>query len=381
MKRLVILTEIISPYRIPVFNALAQQEGIDLHVIFLAETDSTQRQWLVYKDEIRFSYEVLPSWRRRLRNHHVLLNWGLGKALKLSSPEVILCGGYNYLASWQSLWWARRNRIPFAVWVESTTRDLRRNHTLVESLKAKFMSQCDAFVVAGKSAADYVKRLGAAQDRIYLALDAVDTEFFAQRAIAVRQDSAAWRHRLSLPSRFFLFVGRLVLEKGVSDLVEAYCSLPPKIRSEVGLVFAGNGRARTALERRAAAASPGLVLFTGFAQRDELANYYALAEAFVFPTHSDPWGLVVNEAMACSLPIICSSAAGCAEDLVSDGWNGRVVPARQVAELASAMEEIACNPEMRSEMGLRSRQRIEQYSPQICAAGIAHAALSCGASQ
>ena len=75
-RRVVIITEIIAPYRIPVFNALAQHDGIDLHVIFLAENDRTQRQWLVYKDEIRFSYQVLPSWRRRVGRHSLLAELG-----------------------------------------------------------------------------------------------------------------------------------------------------------------------------------------------------------------------------------------------------------------------------------------------------------------
>ena len=73
-RRLVILTEIISPYRIPLFNILAQHAEVDLHVIFLAETDPTLRQWQVYKDEIQFSYQVLPSWRRRLGRYNILLN-------------------------------------------------------------------------------------------------------------------------------------------------------------------------------------------------------------------------------------------------------------------------------------------------------------------
>src|SRR5579872_5618576 len=81
-RRVVIVTEIIAPYRIPVFNALARHKGIDLHVIFLAENDPTQRQWLVYKHEIRFSYQVLPSWRRRVGRHSFLLNWGAEKALR-----------------------------------------------------------------------------------------------------------------------------------------------------------------------------------------------------------------------------------------------------------------------------------------------------------
>ena len=80
-RRLVILTEIISPYRIPLFNALAQLAEVDLHVIFLAETDPTLRQWQVYKEEIRFSYQILPSWRKRVGRYNVLLNRGVGRAL------------------------------------------------------------------------------------------------------------------------------------------------------------------------------------------------------------------------------------------------------------------------------------------------------------
>ena len=71
-RRLVITTEIISPYRIPVFNALAEHPDVDLHVIFLAETDPSMRRWKIYKDEIRFSYEVLPHWRRRVAGYNLL---------------------------------------------------------------------------------------------------------------------------------------------------------------------------------------------------------------------------------------------------------------------------------------------------------------------
>ena len=94
-RKLAVLTEIIAPYRIPVFNALANIDGIDLHVIFLAETDPFVREWLVYKEEIHFSYEVLASYRRRWRKHNILLNRGMNAALRKASPDIILCGGYN----------------------------------------------------------------------------------------------------------------------------------------------------------------------------------------------------------------------------------------------------------------------------------------------
>jgi glycosyltransferase involved in cell wall biosynthesis len=374
-QRLVIITEIIAPYRIPVFNALARHSGIDLHVIFLSENDPTQRQWLVYKDEIRFPHQVLPSWRHRSGRHSLLLNWGVEAALQRAAPDFIICGGYNYAASWRSMFWARRNRVPFGLWAESTTRDFRGDHAPIEFLKTRFLRRCDAFVVPGKSSAAYVRNYGVKEEMIFTAPNAVDTQFFAQRAAAIRKNANAHRQALGLPARFFLFVGRLVPEKGVFDLLHAYGALMPEVRNEIGLVFVGDGVSLPALLQRAAAISRGSVHFAGFAQRENLATYYALADALVFPTHTDPWGLVVNEAMACGLPVISSDAAGCVADLVENGWNGRVVSTGDLGELTSAMNDLARHHELRSLMGQRSRERIRQYSPEAWAAGMANVVL------
>ncbi len=380
-RRLVVLTEIIAPYRIPVFNALAERDGIDLHVIFLAESDPALRQWRVYKDEIRFPYQILPSWRRRLGKYNFLLNWGLKAALRRTAPDAILCGGYNYIASWQAMSWARRNHVPFLLWVESTAKDLRGNLALIESVKTKFMRRCSAFIVPGKSAFEYLRNYGTAEEIIFTAPNAVDIEQFARRAEAARKDATMLRQALQLPSRFFLFVGRLVAEKGVFDLLQAYGTLAPELRTKIGLVFVGDGAARSRLSQQAAAITPGFVGFAGFAQQEQLAAYYALAEVLVFPTHTDPWGLVVNEAMACGLPVISSDAAGCTEDLVEDNRNGRVIHAGETSQLASAMEELARDGELRLRMGQRSRERILRYSPEAWAAGVAGAVLSCGGSR
>ena len=133
--------------------------------------------------------------------------------------------------------------------------------------------------------------------------------------------------------------------------------------------------ARSALLQRAAAMNSASIQIAGFAQRERLAAYYALADAFVFPTYTDPWGLVVNEAMACGLPIVASSAAGSVQDLVESGWNGRVFTAGDVGQLACAMDELSRDAHQRSLMGQRSRKRIEQYSPEAWAAGMANALL------
>jgi glycosyltransferase involved in cell wall biosynthesis len=372
--RVALLTEIISPYRIPVFNALARQKGIELHVIFLAETDPTQRRWLVYKDEIEFSCEVLPAWRRRRAGWHILVNRGMWSALRRFRPNSILCGGYNYPAFWEALAWAKFHSVPFAAWIESTSRDQRNPSVLTEFVKRQFIRNCSSFAVPGKSSFEYVTSMGVSAERIHTAPNAVDIRRFANLARSAREREAQCRAELGLPPRYFVYAGRVTREKGVFQLLEAYTQLEPELRSKVGLVLVGEETARDELMKNAAKVYPGTVIFPGFAQRDQLAAFYALAEVLVFPTLSDTWGLVVNEAMACGLPIIATDVAGCTADLVHDGENGYVIPVADVVKLAEAMAAFARDPQLASRMGELSARLIEGFSPECCAAGLATAA-------
>ena len=370
-RRLVILTELIAPYRIPVFNALAARSEVDLHVIFLSETDPSLRQWPVYKDQISFSYEVLPHWRRRLGKYNLLVNRGVSDALDRIQPDAVVCGGYSYLSSWSAARWARRYHVPLLLWSESTVNDARDSHGPVEFLKGRFVAQCSAFVVPGKSSFGYLCSLGVHADRIFVAPNAVDIEFFsaaAQNAQALNTGVA------DIPlERFFVYVGRLVIQKGIFELLEAYATLEPGARSKVGLVFIGDGPATLALQRRIAEIKEPHVYCAGFLNRERLAHFYTRADALVLPTYTDTWGLVVNEAMACGTPVIATSVAGCVPDLIEEGITGFVVPPRDVPALATAMAMIARDPELKGRMKRRCSQLIRSFSPQTWAEGVAQA--------
>jgi glycosyltransferase involved in cell wall biosynthesis len=372
-RRLVIVTEIISPYRIPLFNALAEHPGVDLHVIFLAETDPKLRQWEVYMHEIRFSFQVLYSWRKRIGKYNALLNFGVQKALDQSRPDVILCGGYSYIASWQALLWGRKHGVAFLLWSESNLQDLRGSYGPIEFLKKQFLRRCTGFIVPGTSALEYLTALRVKHEKIFTAPNAVDNELFARAAGITRRDAAALRSDLSLPSRYFIFVGRLVREKGIFELLSAYANLERNLRAEIGLVFVGDGQCRQELEKASLSISPGAIKFTGFAQRDQLGAHYALSEALILPTYTDTWGMVVNEAMACGLPVIVSRAAGCAADLVRENWNGSLVDPRDVAGLEQAMSRLALQPELSKTMGAHSAEHIREYSPEKWSNSVARA--------
>lgn len=368
-RRLVILTEIIAPYRIPLFNALSLREQVDLHVVFLSETDAGLRQWRVYREEIEFSYEVLNSFRRRIAGFNVLFTRGVSAALDGKNPEVIVAGGYSYVAMWEAMRWARLRRVPFLLWSESNSQDARKNLWPVEFAKRKFIDSCQGYIVPGRSASAYLSSLGAATERIYVAPNAVDVERFTERAVEARRNPGR-RNELSLPSQYFLYVGRFVRSKGVYDLLNAYAKLPEEIRRVAGLVFVGDGEERAELIRRSRDIRTGCILFPGFVHRDELPSYYANANALVFPTHSDPWGLVVNEAMACGIPVITTDVAGCTADLVCDGINGSVIHARDPDGLQEAMLNLLNDPGLCRRMGQAGISRTQSFTPQAWADGM-----------
>jgi glycosyltransferase involved in cell wall biosynthesis len=239
-------------------------------------------------------------------------------------------------------------------------------------LKRRFISKCCGYVVPGSSASSYLETFGVSRETIFVAPNAIDVDRFSGAAEKAHQEPGL-RQRLELPQRYLLFVGRFVKAKGIFDLLTAYATLPEETRRDVGLVLAGDGEDAEEIRRRGAEIGCGTVVFSGFLQRDELPAVYALAEALVFPTHTDPWGLVVNEALACGLPVIASKVAGCVADLVREGENGFIVAPGDPKALARAMQEILSDPGLQGKMSNCSLQISSQFTPQAWADGVVRA--------
>lgn len=193
---------------------------------------------------------------------------------------------------------------------------------------------------------------------------AVDNDFFAQRTREAAPGRAALLRELQLDAErpVILFAAKLQGRKRCADLVEAYRLLlgrgglawPPQ------LVIVGDGSERGALE--AQAAGLGGVRFCGFRNQSELPRFFDLATVFVLPSQHEPWGLIVNEAMAAGRAVVVSADVGCQVDLVRDGVEGAVFPAGDVPALADALERVLGRPETAAEMGRRASERIRGWS-------------------
>ena len=141
------------------------------------------------------------------------------------------------------------------------------------------------------------------------------------------------------------------------------------------LFVVGDGPARARYQAICRERELTSVRFEGFRTQEELPRYYGIADVFVFPTHSDPWGLVLNEAMCSGLPVICSTAAGAAEDLMRPGQNGFVYEPGDVDALKRHMLTLLSDAEMRRRMGASSQEIIKDFSPQEMAHSFGDAVL------
>jgi glycosyltransferase involved in cell wall biosynthesis len=191
----------------------------------------------------------------------------------------------------------------------------------------------------------------------------VDNDYFAQRAIEIRNSKFETRKKYGLPENYFLASARFIQKKNLFTLLRAYADYIHRCEHENvkqwDLVLPGDGPLEGVLHSQVSRFNlQDHVLLPGFKQYDELPIYYVLADVFVHVSATEQWGLVVNEAMATGLPVLVSRRCGCAPDLVAEGKNGFTFDPGSVKSLGKLMGDISCLSKERLEEMRRENLRI-----------------------
>jgi 1,2-diacylglycerol 3-alpha-glucosyltransferase len=338
--------------------------------------------------------ESLSFWRVFLRTRRSF------SELKL---DVCFLPSYMPKQSLAALLAARSLGIRTVMMTESH-HGTKRSRTLGTWFKRRLVSMFDTALVGGNPQKTYVESLGLSRENIFLGYDVVDNDYFAQRANEIRGRAREIRDKYDLPQRYFLSLGRFVPKKNLATLIRAYRKfIDAGTSTKTHLVMVGSGEEETNLrmlcdqlrlpvynkmasriDMRDACtgnASPG-VHFYGFRQIEENPIFYALADAFILPSSWEEWGLVVNEAMSCGIPVVVSEKAGCAEDLLRRGpqpttqgrleWkpqlaasvrqNGFVFDPKSVASLTDALLALDSDAALRTTMSQAGQSIIQEFS-------------------
>jgi glycosyltransferase involved in cell wall biosynthesis len=373
--RVAVVMNILAPYRIPVFERLAQFHGIELRLLLCADTEP-DRRWTA-PGPLGFRSTVGRTCRVRLgRRKPTYLYPGLLSAFQTEPADLVLCGSTGLLAL-AAMAGARRSGAKFGVWLEACAPMPTRT-TLIDramsSIRRLVLSSSDICIASSNSAVDALLRLGVDGARIALSPITVDVESFSRLLAAAHSAKPALTATPTV-----LHVGALTRRKGVDLLLTAFARAQ-RVCRDSSLVLVGEGPEQPRLAAMVGCLGARNVVFARFKGGMELAAHYTTADVFALFSRADPFGLVVQEAALAGLPLVCSKYAGAAHDLVRDGANGFVIDPQEVETNAELLVRLLEDEDLRLSMGCRGQELAAQRGPSAAAEALSeavHAVMGC----
>ena len=298
----------------------------------------------------------------------------LNKVFRSVTPDVLIVPGWASPISRQATLWAIQKKCPVIVLSDSQLYGYRRN-VLIDFIKKIVINFYSAAIVAGTRHTQYMQYFGMSANRIFTGVDVVDNLHFARGAAIARKYPTKLRAKLNLPERYILLVNRLIQEKNIPSLLQAYkYYLTSRKDGPLKLVIAGDGPLKPDLLKLVEKYDLNdHVHFKGSVAYDELPKYLGLAEIFILNSNSETWGLAVNEAMAAGLPVLVSEQCGSSPDLVRIGENGFIYDGNNPKLLASYLCNFSDNAYDLEAMAAASQAIISKWTPELFAKSVREA--------
>lgn len=262
--------------------------------------------------------------------------------LESFKPDFCVINGYTGIDQTIAIRYCIRNKIPYGI--DSDTPLHIPHNTFVAFAKkvylySIFRHQFCYGIPGGTLQQKNFEYYGIPKERIFIRPMSVSLERI-QKEYRRLPDSNTIKTKFNVNGKItFLFVGRLETAKSVNILIEAYTKLK-KLNDNIALLIVGDGSQRDVLQKQVKINGVGDVHFEGYQVFPRLIEYYKMADVFVLPSHFEPWGLVVNEAMICGLPCIVSSQVGCRLDLIREGKTGYIFESEDVNTLVDCMQKM-----------------------------------------
>jgi glycosyltransferase involved in cell wall biosynthesis len=351
-----------SPHMVARFNVLTARDAISFEAWFNTEREP-DRSWDIDTREWAFRARFIPERSYFGRQWRVPL-----PELRAARPDLLV-----------SLY----DRAPFALGVLGACAAASRTALRVlpnydawserawwkEASKHVLFRAVDGALTPGSDGAHLADRYGLPAALVHRVTQSIDVDHFGAACSVDSVERTRRRAGLGLHGCVFLYVGRLWSGKGLDYLLDAYRLVRAR-QQDVSLLIVGDGVDES--RYRTIAHEIPDVVFTGFVQLRDLPLYYALADALVFPTLGDPHGLVVEEAMAAGLPVICTETAGDIRRRLPDERAGFIVPPVDTRAFATRMLTLALDPCLRASFSREARRLVADRTHERWASDFEH---------
>lgn len=287
--------------------------------------------------------------------------------------DAVWLHGYAYAAYVLAFLVAKWYGIPVLIRTE-THLGLRRSRFrrwIRDTVLAVAYRFVDGFLAIGTANREYYRSLGVPESKIFDVPYTVDNDRLIAAATLSSEERAEIRSRfgLTVDDPVVVFASKLIPRKRPDDVLRAM-KLVREEGIRASLLIVGTGEMEPDLKRLCGELDLKNVAFAGFVNQRELPRLLAASDVFVLPSENEPWGLIVNEAMCASLPVVVSDEVGCGRDLVDAGRNGFIVPVGCVVEMASALRRALADHGFRLRAGAASFARVRAWGYARCLAGL-----------
>ena len=354
------------PYRIPVFNRVAQAPGILFQVIFCCRREPNRR-WNL--PPLEFDHVFLHERIKTINGRYIHNNPDVIRALQQFSPDIVITNGFNPTHLY-AFFYAHAKGAAFVPMTDGTYASERTLNVVHRAVRRFAYSRADAFVAASRGGQQLYESYGIPAAHCFRSCLCIDNEAFFRPAFYQEKQYD------------FIFCGRIEAGKNPVFALQVAAETAKILRRRTRILFVGSGSEEANL-RSAATLNASFVraVFHGFAAQEELPGLYHRAAIFLFPTAADVWGVVANEACAAGLPVIISPHAGAAGEIILDNENGFICPL-DAASWAQRAAMLLSDPDLYSRFAARSRQQVSEYTFDTAAGGLLdacrHAALKKG---
>lgn len=322
----VIITNIPSPYRLPLWDEL--KKLCDLNVICIAENEKNR----LWQTEDRSYISFLKSYHFYFHERDWPLHFSFPFALLVQlvreNPDTVIITGYDSLQYWEALLYAKVLGKKTVLWSGSTLLSSRSKNRFVNVLKSFFIRHFDAYYTYGSQATEYLVHHGADRDSIVTGTNTVDTGYFKENT------SDETTHNATLK---FLYVGQLLKRKGLENTLKAFGMIG---RRDWTFTIIGKGPDEEKLKQMVMDLHlQDNVYFVGYKQKEEILGYFSDSHILIMPSYLEVWGLVLNEALASGLFCLSSKYAGATFDLIKEGENGYVIDPQNVDDIVHNIQK------------------------------------------
>lgn len=344
-KKILFLTNVITPYMDDLFNNLAEYKEVDFEVAACAYKEP-DREWdLKYLDAARYKYFVLKdSFLFQIPKQIRFVYFGGLSLLKRLISEkydaVVFKGGTRFIGPFYACI-ARLLGMNTVLWEENS---IATTDTLLKKVfKALYVNKLlfSNFIVYGTPVKELILKFNPnSEDKIHFAYSPIDNDKYRNSYLRLKNKKNLIKKSLGigLDEKVVLYIGRFVSEKNLPSLIDAFAIMAKASDEKIKGLIVGGGMLKDQLQDQINRLNLNdMVSLINFQEFNKIAMFYAIADVFVLPSEREAWGLVINEAMNFKLPIVVSDKVGCAVDLVKNNYNGFVYDVNNTNALAESI--------------------------------------------